>query len=518
MSASDAAQSAKDAARDSTDDAWSAPLPLVGMADHNQDDLTLPVSDDVAARLKAGAAPPPLPKPAAARPLGGTIGLDAPAPAAPSPLGTTRVIEPIAAAAPAPAAPAPAAPAPAAPAPAAAAAALGATALIPALVHSPSETDQMRAKYGNLPLIMPGDSAAKGMDKSTLPSSQMPELGALADSALDLSDVADDEVELELPTAPADLQPAERGLGSTMLLDDAAPQFASAESRATAELRQYAAPTSTDEVTLVRHAVSVSPTGTFEFEDDLPIPDLPPSGEQTQVGRDPLGDTVKRQAPAGLGATVAMQGQGTGTALLDQQPNQPINFAETAKAIQSPLQGLPAQRPAMPTAMGLGAPGQPVIREMPGHPRPEAPAPALPGMAGAPLLVDVTPLSLTVETVSGYCDKIINRNTPVPCEETRQFVTARDNQTVVRLRIGQGESGRFEDNTLLGELELAGLRPAARGQIAIAVTFSLDTDGLLNVSARDTHTGQATSAVVRLVGLDVGDVSAMQARHQAHVM
>jgi molecular chaperone DnaK len=139
-------------------------------------------------------------------------------------------------------------------------------------------------------------------------------------------------------------------------------------------------------------------------------------------------------------------------------------------------------------------------------------------MPSAPLLVDVTPLSLSVETVSGYCDKIINRNTPVPCEETRQFVTARDNQTVVRLRIGQGESGRFEDNTLLGELELAGLRPVARGQIAIAVTFSLDTDGILNVSARDTHTGQATSAVVRLVGLDLGDVPAMQARHQAQVM
>ena len=161
---------------------------------------------------------------------------------------------------------------------------------------------------------------------------------------------------------------------------------------------------------------------------------------------------------------------------------------------------------------------EPVIQEMPGPPHPGMGAPTQgPAMGGAPLLVDVTPLSLSVETVSGYCDKIINRNTPVPCEETRQFVTAQDNQSLVRIRVSQGEAGRFEENTVLGEVELSGLRPAKRGQVAIAVTFALDTNGMLNVSARDMGTGNATSARIRLVGLpDAGSVAQMQARHAAH--
>jgi molecular chaperone DnaK len=67
-----------------------------------------------------------------------------------------------------------------------------------------------------------------------------------------------------------------------------------------------------------------------------------------------------------------------------------------------------------------------------------------------PLLIDVTPLTLAVETVNGFCDPIIERNTQVPCERTRVFVTATDNQTFVRVRVSQGESSRFSENTLLG--------------------------------------------------------------------
>lgn len=161
-----------------------------------------------------------------------------------------------------------------------------------------------------------------------------------------------------------------------------------------------------------------------------------------------------------------------------------------------------------------GMPGTPVIRDMGGSPHPAA---AGAGAGGAPLLIDVTPLSLTVDTVGGYCDRLIARNTPVPCEHTRSFATATDNQSTVKVRIGQGESSRFADNTLLGELELNGLRPAPRGEVEIAVTFALDTDGILNVRARDVATGRETSATVRLVAVpDVGDVSAMQRRHAAH--
>src|SRR5262249_18755418 len=91
-------------------------------------------------------------------------------------------------------------------------------------------------------------------------------------------------------------------------------------------------------------------------------------------------------------------------------------------------------------------------------------APARPSL---PLLIDVTPRSLTVETVGGFCDVLVARNTKVPCEESRTFVTARDGQQAVHVRVGQGESTRFFDNTLLGELELSGLRPAPRGKIQV---------------------------------------------------
>jgi len=133
-----------------------------------------------------------------------------------------------------------------------------------------------------------------------------------------------------------------------------------------------------------------------------------------------------------------------------------------------------------------------------------------------PVLVDVTPLTLSVETVGGYCDALIARNTPVPCDRTRTFATATDNQTVVRVRVGQGESTRFGENTLLGELELSGLRAAPRGEVQLTVTFALDTNGMLDVSARDLATGRATQAQLTLVGLpDPQHVAGLAARHAA---
>jgi molecular chaperone DnaK len=136
-----------------------------------------------------------------------------------------------------------------------------------------------------------------------------------------------------------------------------------------------------------------------------------------------------------------------------------------------------------------------------------------------PVLVDVTPLTLAVETVEGFCDSIIGRNTTVPCSRTREFVTAADNQTSVRVRVSQGESKRFMENTLLGEIELSGLRPARRGDVRIAESFALDASGMLVVSAKDVGTGRETSTQVRLVGLpDAAEVARMQARQAARGM
>ena len=131
-------------------------------------------------------------------------------------------------------------------------------------------------------------------------------------------------------------------------------------------------------------------------------------------------------------------------------------------------------------------------------------------------MIDVTPLSLAVETVNGFCDAVIERNTQVPCERTRVFVTAADNQTLVRVRISQGESSRFAENTLLGEVELSGLSPAPRGEVQIAVSFSLDTNGMLSVSAKDVATGRATSTQVRLIALpEPGEIARMTQRNAA---
>jgi molecular chaperone DnaK len=138
----------------------------------------------------------------------------------------------------------------------------------------------------------------------------------------------------------------------------------------------------------------------------------------------------------------------------------------------------------------------------------------------APLLIDVTPMSLRIETVGGYSDVLIAANSPVPCEKARTFLTASDNQTVVFIRVAQGESSRFAENTRLGELELSGLKPGIRGEVKILVTFELDADGILNVRARDKETDRETKATMRLLGAatDQAELDAMAARQARHVV
>ena len=264
-------------------------------------------------------------------------------------------------------------------------------------------------------------------------------------------------------------------------------------------------------------------------------------------------ETVQRQSPY----SEPPPGQGAGIADLfeDQtiEPTRPVDLP----GMSPPL--APAEpKLEKPAARMRGGPGGSTLEGMPAYvppaPPPPRPAPALPARpapplpppapaarpapppapgprpappptpaalpvpmaAAAPLLLDVTPLSLGIETVSGYCEHIIKRNSPIPAEQERMFSTASDDQEEVVVRICQGESRRLEENQLLGEVQLTGLRPAERGKLKIGVSFVIDADGTLGVTAKDLSTGRAQGVRIALVGgASDEEVDAMRQRHEA---
>src|SRR5918996_652630 len=126
------------------------------------------------------------------------------------------------------------------------------------------------------------------------------------------------------------------------------------------------------------------------------------------------------------------------------------------------------------------------------------------------LLLDVTPLSLGVETLGGVMTKIIERNTTIPARRTEVFSTAEDNQSAVDIVVLQGERERAADNRVLGRFRLEGIRPAPRGEPQVEVTFDIDANGILNVSARDKDTAAEQSiTITETSNLDQAEVERM---------
>jgi len=120
----------------------------------------------------------------------------------------------------------------------------------------------------------------------------------------------------------------------------------------------------------------------------------------------------------------------------------------------------------------------------------------LSGEVGDIVLIDVTPLSLGVETLGGVATTLIQRNTPIPVKQTESFTTAADMQTSVTVHVYQGERPMASDNTSLGQFNLDGLVPAPRGVPKIEVTFDIDSNGILNVAAMDVATGKSQSITI----------------------
>src|SRR5229473_48096 len=124
--------------------------------------------------------------------------------------------------------------------------------------------------------------------------------------------------------------------------------------------------------------------------------------------------------------------------------------------------------------------------------------------------------TLMVGTVGGYTDKIIDKNTPIPIERSKSYTTNRDGQDKVKIRIYQGESNKASECELLGEFEFSGFRIAYRGEVRIEVTFEIDTNGIVRVTAADVETGQKTSCTIRLSsGLTEEMIRAAQAKTAA---
>ncbi|MBX3129532.1 MAG: molecular chaperone DnaK [Polyangiaceae bacterium] len=135
------------------------------------------------------------------------------------------------------------------------------------------------------------------------------------------------------------------------------------------------------------------------------------------------------------------------------------------------------------------------------------------------ILLDVTPHALGIMTFGSYFEELIPQNTTVPTSHTKVFTTSRDNQTAVKILVMQGESKKADENELLGEFILTGLRRAPKGHVEIEVTFELNTDGIVSVHAKDLETGQEQSIqVTASSGLTPDEIQSMMSSAQDYLV
>jgi molecular chaperone DnaK len=133
------------------------------------------------------------------------------------------------------------------------------------------------------------------------------------------------------------------------------------------------------------------------------------------------------------------------------------------------------------------------------------------------LLLDVTPLSLGIETLGGVFTRLIDRNTTIPTKKSQVFSTAEDNQTAVTIRVFQGEREMAQDNKLLGQFDLVGIPPAPRGLPQVEVTFDIDANGIVNVTAKDKATNKEQQIRIQASGgLSDADIDKMVKDAEAH--